>query len=961
MRRVSQLIGVSRRGFVSALCLLALLAGLLASPAPAAETGRRVALVIGNSGYVSLPKLRNPANDANLVAESLAKLGFEVVSMSDASFENLKAVVARFGEMSRGADVALFYFAGHGVQVGGTNYLLPIDASVKSAADLGSQGLDIGLVIEEIKKAAPHASVVILDACRDNPLPAGVAGSGGIDGAPLTSGLARVQGMSGLLIAYATAPGQVAYDGFGANSPFAAALAHYLDEPGLEVGLLFRRVRQRVIESTAGAQIPWVEEALLEPLYVHPEGPAVAQATDIERLNGALEIEQPEMRLAALVDLAATPKDPSILPVVASHIERLREPEAPVPETASKRLVQELVDWHLLRMIQSRPAARLAATAFLQLHPDGIFADRAHGFVEGEAASAEAAAVSEADAELVWLLVSRREQKELFDRFVELVPSGRFSDLARARRKIQMAALPVTDPNSRTATSPTGEGSGQPDTAGAAASPANRSMLPVFVGTGPTQIALPMTPALLAIAAPPKYGTLVAEQADGTVSELRAATQGPPVAVRKLSYRPDPETRDAVDEFVIAATAPTDRGLVVGDAANPAPPLTVRADIKPHQCDLLAGARFDTQGVVTGIYSNEIDPEPAIAACREAIAAFPGVARFRYQLGRALAVAGRSEEAAKVYREAADAGHYAALYELGTLYERGTGVTKDLNEAIRLFNEAAAHGDLYAATRLGVLYRDGKGVPKDTAKAIEWLVKAARGGHTFAFNHLGYMYLEGNGVQPDYERAFRLFEASANAGDIYGYNNMGLMYERGKFVAADPAKAIAWYEKAARGGQPQAPINLGLMYQGDRGIPADLRRAAYWFAEGARLGNAWGFTNLGWLYQSGRGIDSDPGLASELYAQALRMDPDDAGATAIKNFAKLPPKAPVRAIQKRLAALGFDVGTADGSWNKQTREAVSAFAKAQGLTLDANAPKIRILAALIEAADQPKPTMPAAN
>jgi len=961
MRRARQVIGLSRRGLVLALWVLALLAGAMAPPASAAETGRRVALVVGNSSYMSLPKLRNPASDANLVAASLAKLGFEVVSMSDATFENLKAVVARFGEMARGADVALFYFAGHGVQVGGANYLLPIDASVKSAADLGSQGLDIGRVIEEIKKAAPHASVVILDACRDNPLPAGVAGSdGGLAGAPLTSGLARVQGMSGLLIAYATAPGQVAYDGFGANSPFAAALAHYLDEPGLEVGMLFRRVRQRVIETTAGAQIPWVEEALLEPLYVHPEGAAITQATDVERLNGALEIEEPEMRLAALVDLAAAPKDPSILPVVASHIERLREPDAPVTETASKRLVQELVDWHRLRMIQSRPAARLAATAFLQLHPDGVFAERAHGFIEGEAAPAETAGVSEADAESVWLLVSRLDQTELFDRFVELVPSGRFADLAQARRKVQLAALPIAGPNARTATSPTGQGSDQHDSAGTP-TPANRSVLPVFVGTGPTQITLPMTPTLLTITAPPKYGTLIAEQDDGAVAEIRTATQGLTATVRKLSYRPDPEARDVVDEFVIAAATPTDRGLAVGDAADVAAPMTLRADIKPHQCDLLAGARFDTQGVVTGLYPNEIDPGPAITACREAIEAFPGIARFRYQLGRALAVAGRNEEAARAYREAADSGHYAALYELGTLYERGAGVAKDLDKAIGLFNEAAAHDDLYAATRLGVLYRDGKGVPKDTAKAIAWLVKAAHGGHTFAFNHLGYMYLEGNGVEPDYERAFRLFEASANAGDIYGYNNMGLMYERGKFVAADPAKAIAWYEKAARGGQPQAPVNLGLMYLGDHGVPADLKRAAYWFAEAARLGNGWGFTNLGWLYQSGRGVDPDPGLAAELYAEAFRLGPDDAGAAAAKNFGKLPPKAAIRAIQKHLAALGFDTGTPDGSLSKQTRTAIGAFAKDRGLELDANAPKIRILAALIDAQDHPKAATPAAN
>src|SRR6185295_3858278 len=169
-------------------------------------------------------------------------------------------------------------------------------------------------------------------------------------------------------------------------------------------------------------------------------------------------------------------------------------------------------------------------------------------------------------------------------------------------------------------------------------------------------------------------------------------------------------------------------------------------------------------------------------------------------------------------------------------------------------------------------------------------------------------------------------------------------------------KAITWYEKAARGGQPQAPINLGLMYLGDHGVPADLKHAAYWFAEAARLGNGWGFTNLGWLYQSGRGVDPDPGLAAELYAEAFRLDPDDAGATAAKNFGKLPPKATVRAIQKRLTALGFDAGALDGSLSKQTRTAIGAFAKDRELKLDANAPKIRILAALIDAQDHPKAT-----
>jgi TPR repeat protein len=968
--------------------VLVLFAGLLA--ATAAEAAR-VALVVGNSSYVALPQLKNPANDSALLADTLTKIGFEVVRVNDVDQQGLLAAVERFGEIARGAEVAVFYFAGHGVQFGGTNYLLPINATLGSEADLRGVGLDVDLVIEKFKAAVPRSGVLILDACRDNPLPVSVAGqTRGLKVAALTSGLARVEGVSGILIAYATAPGQVAYDGAGANSPFVAALAHYLGEPGLGVSDLFIRVRQRVMESTAGAQIPWVEEALLEPLYMHPAEAQPAPATDVAKLNGALEIEEPEKKLAALVDLSSALDDPTMQPVVADHIERLREEEKEPAEAPSIRLVRELVDWHRLRIIESKSVMQLAADAFLALYPQGVFVDRAGSLVAGGAAAAPAVEVSDADAESAWTLIAEANQPALFDRFIQQVPSSRFAELAQARRTIWLADLtgPSLLPPEILPDTPPVDPTAQPsaDRSTDTAPPADRTTVPVFVGTGPTAIELPMSPALVQVTAPPKYGTLILEHDDGTVAEVRSATEGEPAAVRALSYRPDVQARDAVDEFVIATLMPTGRGLSIANQAQtdaqgqtqaqtgtepetqaqPADPLTpaetqtaqsapmtVRADIKPHACDLEAGARFDTQGVVAGNYSTEIDPEKAVEACRQAVEAFPEVARFRYQLGRALDAAGDAEGAVARYREAADAGHIAALYDLGTHLQSGKGVAKDIDEAIRLYKDAAGRNDLYSATRLGVLYRDGIGVERDIRTAVDWLVKAARGGHTFAYNHLGYMYLEGNGVEKDYERAYRLFEASANAGDVYGFNNMGQMYERGAFVAADPSQAIVWYEKAARGGQPQAPINLGLMYLGDRGVAADPARAAYWFAEAAKLGNAWGFVNLGWLYQAGKGVDSDPGLAADLYARALRLDPEgEAGAAAVKNFDDVPRKAAVRLVQTRLIALGFDPGEPDGAWGGRTREAVAAFAAAESIDLPVDAPPIRILVALLDAADR---------
>ena len=942
--------------------VIALIAILVMAPGVAIAASR-VALVVGNSQYVTLPQLHNPANDAAALAEALRSIGFEVVSVNDGDRGRLMAAIDQFGEISRGAEIALFYFAGHGVQVAGTNYLLPIDSTLSSQEDLNTQGLQADLVIEKLKVAAPRAGIVILDACRDNPLPVSIAGATrGLKVGALTSGLARLDGVSGVLIAYATAPGQVAYDGAGANSPFVAALIRYLAEPGLEISMLFRKVRQQVMESTAGAQIPWVEEALIGSLYIHPAEAQPQIANDVAHLNDALAIEEPEKRLAALIDLGSTLSDPSVRPIVANRIDQLREEQ--VTESPSAHVVRELVDWHQLRLIKSQPAERLAADTFLAVYPDGIFAPRAHD-IQAVTTPSGANNISEADAELLWTVVDKANRPAFFDRFIQLIPAGQFTELARARRTIWLAdltgpgLLPKTDSPAAAPTPPRGvEGS-----TGVAGAPADTT-LSVFIGTDPTKVDLPMTPSLLQVTTAPKYGTLILEHEDGTLAEIRNPDAVPTI-IRAMSYRPDPGVRDTVDEFVVAAAEPVGRGLVAPQEPAQLLPMTIRADIKSHECDLEAGARFDTQGVVIGIYANEIKPDRAIPACRQAIATFPDVARFRYQLARALDVAGDNTEAVALLRQAADAGHIVALYELGTHYQSGKGVTADLEAAIHLYREAADRGDLYAATRLGVLYRDGKGVPRDIKTAIDWLVRAARGGHTFAYNHLGYMYLEGNGVEPDYERAYRLFEASANAGDIYGFNNMGVMYERGRFVAADPTQAIAWYEKAARGGQPQAPINLGLIYLGGHGVDADPARAAYWFAEAAKLDNPWGFVNLGRLYQTGKGVDADPELAADFYARALRLTPDgDAATEAAKNYKDLPRKAGIRPIQNRLRSLGFYAGESDGTWGKRTRDAVRAFAEAKHLNLPADTPPIHILASLLDAIDQratPMTSTPSGN
>jgi TPR repeat protein len=243
---------------VTAMCLIASTAE--------AQTDRRVALVVGNGDYTSVTALPNPSQDADLLADQLRALDFDVIEVIDANHDSMVDAVRDFGRRAKDASAALFYYAGHGLQSGGENYLLPVDATIEDEADLRYESLALTMVMEELAYANADISLVILDACRDNPLNDGTnTRSIGEEG-----GLATVRGATGTLIAYATAPGKVAYDGAEGNSPFSGSLAEWIAEPGLEIGLMFRRVRQDVVEATGGLQVPWIEEAIIGDFYFVP-------------------------------------------------------------------------------------------------------------------------------------------------------------------------------------------------------------------------------------------------------------------------------------------------------------------------------------------------------------------------------------------------------------------------------------------------------------------------------------------------------------------------------------------------------------------------------------------------------------------------------------------------------------------------------------------------------------------
>jgi hypothetical protein len=231
---------------------------------PVEGAERRVALVIGNSAYQSTAALLNPRNDAKAVGDALKRLGFEVEVAIDLSKVALDQAVRRFGDRLEGASVALFYYAGHGLEVNGVNYLVPIDATLDKERDVYYQAMDVNLVMREME-AETRVNMVFLDACRNNPLARKLRASG--RGIAVGRGLAPIDASAGTLISYATKGGDIAEDGDGRNSPYTTALLKHIETPGIDVSIMLRRVREDVIKATQKRQVPWEYGALMGEFY----------------------------------------------------------------------------------------------------------------------------------------------------------------------------------------------------------------------------------------------------------------------------------------------------------------------------------------------------------------------------------------------------------------------------------------------------------------------------------------------------------------------------------------------------------------------------------------------------------------------------------------------------------------------------------------------------------------------
>lgn len=343
---------------------------------------RRVALVMGNADYGAIGALRNPVNDGKLMAEALEGIGFETSLLLDASQIGMKRAIATFGRTLRAAGpdaIGLFYFAGHGVQANGRNYVMPVEAAPQDSADLDLVAVEVDWVMRQMESAGNASNIIILDACRNNPFATASRSVG--------RGLAAIKAPTGTFIAYATAPGAVAEDGGGANSPFTVALAAALPRPGIAIEQTFKHVRLKVVQSSGGRQTPWDSSSLVQDIYLggkavleapkpmanavetsfwasvqKSEDPARA-ALFLQLYPDSIYADVAQTRMAELM-MRSAGKPPA--PIVARTPKPAPKPApTPVPTALSEADVFE----------QARQSGSLGDyAAYLARYPDGVFA-----------------------------------------------------------------------------------------------------------------------------------------------------------------------------------------------------------------------------------------------------------------------------------------------------------------------------------------------------------------------------------------------------------------------------------------------------------------------------------------------------------------------------------------------------------------------------------------------------------
>ncbi|MDX8479750.1 caspase family protein [Mesorhizobium sp. VK24D] len=816
-----------------------------------AHADRRVAFVIGNSEYRDIPALKNPDKDAQDVSNTFRLAGFDVFVAKDLTKLQFEEQFRNYLAAADGADLSVVYYSGHGFQIGGENFLIPVDASLKNAADIEVQAIKLDDVLQQLR-AKSKIQVIILDACRNNPFPRKdywlrdqLIATGG-------AGLAQVKSSLNTLIAFATEPGSVAYDGTGDLSPFSSAFSRRALAPNQEIRTVMAAVRRDVVEATDGKQVPWENSSLIDEVVLMRRASRPVLPPVLEKVVPS-GVGPVALGLPAPVDVDGGAVTVSIeRPPALGRLMLDGKPVATGEPIAGKDLPRLAMD------VPKGTGAQEEVDMLAYATRDN-WGGESQGILVFRVKNGEGAAGQQLVASL-----EAEQKQQVLERGIHI---------AGAAEAIEKRDVSV----------------------------------PVGVGPVPLKLDFPTKdPAVsVKLASYPETGTL--SLPDRTLSPDSSLMAD---EVDRLRYEPQ-----------IGAAKPLIVGFEIRADNTPPKPATMKLSPSVEPCDREAGEPLDLQGVVPGLLPNEISSN-AVDVCRAAVKAYPDVARFRYELGRALLAVGKVDEAKKAIREAADKGHVRAVFELGYIESSGIGTAIDPTKANGFYLKASDKGDPYGMTAWGRALFNGLGVQRDTGKGLDLLLKAAAMGHTYAMNDLAAIFTEGrNGVPADPARAVAFLRAGVERQDMYSMNILGRSYLSGRGVEKDPKQAQALFQKAMDLGQPYAPGSLGRMYRDGVGVAQNLDEAQRLFELATARGDYSGAYDRAALeMQKGGKADQVVAVRYLAFAAALdlRNEIPDAKATLAKFGAKAKTAA-LKQLRGELKSKISAVGALDDQLVKTAR------------------------------------------
>jgi TPR repeat protein len=738
----------------------------------AARAERRVALIVGNTAYHYAAPLRTPSADADGVAALLRTLDFNVVELKDVDKPGMEQAVRRFSAEIDGADIALFYYSGHAVEVGALNYLIPTSARIDGPRSLALDAIALQDVSSAMRQAGAKVQLLFLDACRDNPYETAYAPP---RAGATNRGLAPVGAASGSLIAFSTQPGQVARDGTGEMSPFTTGFVRYARLPNLDVRQVLNRVRSYVLEDTDNQQVPWDNSSLVADVFLVPKRPppkfekllsaVVTPGAGAQTLRLAPPV-QPEGG-EVLVTIEQRPAYGHLTldsrgvaeseAIPAADFARLAyESTSPKPEDSFSYRVDDawgntgvgLVKIMMTQAVAASPAPEsppldidVSAISLIGLGPNLIYR-RPPSF---------ATPASGRDLRLQADIPFG--QMVLGDRVIE---KGRLVDLADVVH-LKFEPQPRSDGKHVVALFTTTDGS------------------PGEVKVG---IDVRMTDC---------------DRLAGDRLDAQGAGEGVVTGQIDLSA--------ALPACELAHNAQPDSGRFNYQLGR------VYAALGRDGDAVAAYQRADSQGYIRAryalgyhfVYVPPLDPARGKEFLEQASAAGDVFASYAlgqlYYEGRG--VAKDLVKAKGLFEAAARMGHTYAMNSLGRMYQYGEAVSTDVALARRYWEESAARGDLYGINNLGIVYRDGIAAPKDPGKALVYFKQATALGHPESPGNIGLLYLRGDGVPVDFTAARKWFAIGMERGDAYGAFYLGEMSRLGWGGPIDDTQAAYHYARAA--------------------------------------------------------------------------------------------------------------------------------------------------------------------